>query len=153
MAKHIYVSEHLDNVAKLTKREDKINYLKQNNVPELRDILRINFDADIVSLLPEGIPPYRADDAPKGHENLRLNREYRKFQYFFKGPVGSQVQPIKRERMFIDLLESLNADEAEVLALAKDKKLNYKGITGKLVSDAYPGLIRTKITGGRKKKA
>lgn len=152
MAKHIYVDEHLDNVAKLTKKEDKINYLKQNNVPELKDILRINFDADIVSLLPEGIPPYRADDAPRGHENQRLNREYRKFQYFFKGPVGSQTQPMKRERMFIDLLESLHAKEAEVLVLAKDKKLKYKGITGKLVSDAYPGLIRKKITGGRKKK-
>ena len=152
MAKHIYVDEHLDNVAKLTKKEDKINYLKQNNVPELKDILRINFDADIVSLLPEGIPPYRADDAPRGHENQRLNREYRKFQYFFKGPVGSQTQPMKRERMFIDLLESLHAKEAEVLVLAKDKKLKYKGITGKLVSDAYTGLIRKKITGGRKKK-
>ena len=152
MAKHIYVDEHLDNVAKLTKKEDKINYLKQNNVPELRDILRINFDADIVSLLPEGVPPYQADDAPRGHENQRLNREYRKFQYFFKGPVGSQTQPMKRERLFIDLLESLHAKEAEVLVLAKDKKLKYKGITGKLVSDAYPGLIRKKITGGRKKK-
>ena len=59
---------------------------------------------------------------------------------------------MKRERIFIDLLESLHAKEAEVLVLAKDKKLKYKGITGKLVSDAYPGLIRKKITGGRKKK-
>ena len=64
------------------------------------------------------------------------------FQYFFKGGKGSMLQPMKRETMFVNLLETLHAEEAELLVLAKDRKLKYKGITKKLIQDALPGLIK-----------
>ena len=44
--------------------------------------------------------------------------------------------------MFINLLESLHAEEAEMLIKAKDKKLKITGITKKLVSDTFPNLIK-----------
>ena len=52
------------------------------------------------------------------------------------------LQPMKRETMFVNLLETLHAEEAELLVLAKDRKLKYKGITKKLIQDALPGLIQ-----------
>jgi hypothetical protein len=45
--------------------------------------------------------------------------------------------------IFVKLLESLHPSEAQVVIWMKDKQLggNYKGLTKKLVSDAFPGLI------------
>ena len=51
------------------------------------------------------------------------------------------LAPLKRESMWIDLLESLSEGEADLLAKAKDRRLKYKGITRKLVEEAFPGLL------------
>ena len=140
MAKPL-ISEVLNNASKLKTKAEKMEYLRKMNHPALRDVLRVAFDADIVSLLPEGTPPYTKDDAPKGHEYLTLYRGHRRFKYFFKGPVANELDPIRRESMFISLLESLHAEDADMLCLAKDKKLKIPGITKKLVSDTFPNLI------------
>lgn len=141
MAKPL-ISEVLSNASKLKTKKEKIDYLRKNNSPPLRDVLRIAFDDDIKSLLPEGAPPYQKDDAPAGHEQQTLYKGHRRFKYFFKGAVGDQLTKVKRESMFINFLESLHHDEAEMIILAKDKMLKYPGITKNLVSDAFPGLIR-----------
>ena len=138
------IPEIFEKASSLTARKDKIAYIQEvaAKYPAFRDILRINFDKDVVSLLPEGEPPYTKDDAPHGHEYQILHKGYRMFQYFFKGGKGSMLQPMKRETMFVNLLETLHAEEAELLVLAKDRKLKYKGITKKLIQDALPGLIK-----------
>ena len=48
---------------------------------------------------------------------------------------------MKRESMFVNLLESLHGDEAELVVSAKDKQLNYKGITKLLCKEVWPNLI------------
>lgn len=141
MAKKL-ISEVLEQTSKLSKKEERVAFLRQNRSPALFDILRIAFDDDVVTVLPKGAPTYRKDDAPAGHEYLNLHRGHRRFKYFFKGPVANGVQPLRREGMFLSLLESLHGDEAELLIAAKDKSLKYKGITKKLVQDAFPNLIK-----------
>ena len=69
-----------------------------------------------------------------------LYREIRKMQYFIKGK--NNVHPIKRETLFIQMLESLQQDEAKLVLAMKDKTMPYKGITLKLVQEAFPGLIK-----------
>jgi len=135
------ISEVLTEAGQLSKREERIKFLRMNKSPGLTDILRINYDETIVSALPLGAPSYRQDDAPKGYEYTILNKAYTQFKYFFKGPVANDMKPLKREGLFLNLLESLNPEEAELLIAAKDKKMKYKGITKKLVSDAFPNLI------------
>ena len=49
------------------------------------------------------------------------------------------MTPLKRETLFIGLLESIDPEDAKVLLAAKDKKL--KGITAAIVNEAFPGLI------------
>jgi len=49
---------------------------------------------------------------------------------------------LRREGMFLTLLESLNKDEAELVIAAKDKSLKYKGITKKFIQDTFPNLIK-----------
>jgi len=135
------VSEVLTEAGKIIKRDDRIKFLQLNKSPGLTDILRIQYDDTIVSALPEGAPNYRQDDAPKDYQYTILNKAYTQFKYFFKGPIANDMKPLKRESLFLNLLETLHVEEAELLIAAKDKKLKCKGITKKLVRDAFPNLI------------
>jgi hypothetical protein len=135
------ISDVLEGQAKLTTKVDKIAYLRKMNSAPLRDILRINFDDDIISMLPPGAPPYKKDDMPDGMNYTTLQNQYRKFKYFFKGQY-TDMNPIKRESMFLEILESIHPSDAQVFIDAKDKNLKYKGLTKKLVMDAFPNLIR-----------
>ena len=137
----LLIPEVFEKFESLTKKEDKVKFLKENNHPALQDILRINFDADVVSVLPAGAPPYEKDDAPKGHSSSSLFKLHKQFKYFFKGPFANQVQPIRREGIFLNILESIHPTEADVLVAAKDRKLKVKGLTKALVDEAFPGLI------------
>jgi hypothetical protein len=104
-------------------------------------LLIINFDESIISMMPEGDVPYTPNDAPLGTDHTRLESEYRGLYRFFKG--GQDKLPaLKRESMFVQLLEGLSADEAELLVLVKDGRMNenYKRITKAVVSEAYPNI-------------
>tara|TARA_B100001057_G_scaffold500761_1_gene617654 strand:+ start:1321 stop:1752 length:432 start_codon:yes stop_codon:yes gene_type:complete len=135
--------EILKEANKLATREERIAFLQKNESPALRDIIRIAFDKDVISMLPEGAPPYLPDDAPEGYAPNSLYKKFREFKFYFKGPVAEGVKPLKREAMFVQLLESIHSTEAELLIRAKDKILHKKlmGITRKLCQDAFPGLI------------
>ena len=140
MAKKL-ISEVLTEASKITKKADRMEYLRKNSSPASRDVLRIAFDDDIISVLPSGAPTYNKDDAPAGHEYLNLHRGHRRFKYFFKGPVANDTPALRREGMFLSFIESLHGDEAELVIAAKDKALKYKGITKKFVKDTFPNLI------------
>ena len=148
----LLIPEVFEKFESLTKKEEKVKLLKENTHPALRDILRINFDADVVSVLPAGAPPYEKDDAPKGHSSSSLFKLHRQFKYFFKGPFANQVQPIRREGIFLNILESIHPTEADVLVAAKDRKLKVKGLTKALVDEAFPGLIVKAIRKTTKQK-
>lgn len=141
MAKKL-ISEVLSEASKLKTKPERVAFLQKNRSPALLDIFRVAFDDDVISVLPSGAPTYRKDDAPAGHEYLNLHRGHRRFKYFFKGPVANDTPALRREGMFLSLLESLHGDEAELLVAAKDKSLKYKGITKKLVQDTFPNLIK-----------
>ena len=134
----LLISEVLQKVSNAKTKAEKINLLRQHNTPALRAILIANFDESVVSMLPEGVVPYVANDAPAGTEHTKLEHEYRKLYLFFKGGSNS-LQQTKRESLFIQMLEGLFADEAKVLCMIKDKSLGkrYK-ITRACVEEAFP---------------
>ena len=137
------ISEILEEASKIVKKSDRMDYLRKEKCPALTDILRINFDDSVVSLLPEGEPPFRTEkELPKGFEHTNLHKGFRKFGYFFKGPTANGLLPAKREHLFIELLESVHYDDAMLVILVKDKKLKVKGITKKMVKETFPNLIR-----------
>ena len=138
MAKKL-VPEVLELVRQAKTKQEKVEILRANTHPALRDILRINFDADVVSILPEGAPPYQKDDAPEGHSPSSLFKVHKQFKYFFKGPIANQANPARRESIFIQALESMHPTESDLLIEAKDRKI--KGITKALVDEAFPGLV------------
>ena len=144
MAKPL-ISEILKGLTEVEGKElhkARVLYLqKHKRFPALMAVLRINFDEAVVSDLPKGEPPYRKDDAPAGMEYITLHRGFRRLKHFFNG--NSDISQTRREKLFVDLLESLNGKEAKVLLLAKERNLydEYKGLTLKVVQDAFPGLI------------
>ena len=137
----LLLSEILRKVSNAKTKDEKIALLRKHNSTALRQLLIINFDESIVSMLPEGDVPYTPNDAPVGTDHSRLELEYRGLYRFFKGGAN-KLPSLKRESMFVQLLEGLSAEEAELLVLAKDGRVNdkYKRITKAVVSEAFPSI-------------
>tara|TARA_B100000287_G_scaffold247453_1_gene232590 strand:- start:3130 stop:3597 length:468 start_codon:yes stop_codon:yes gene_type:complete len=135
----LLISEILRKVSNAKTKAEKIKLLQKHNSPALRQILIINFDDSVVSIMPEGDVPYTPNDAPVGTDHSRLEHEYRGLYRFFKGG-DNRLKNLKREQMFVQLLEGLSAEEAELIVLVKDGKLTskYKRITKAVVSEAFP---------------
>lgn len=135
------VSEVLEFISKKRTKAEKIKALQDFESPELKSILIWNFDETIVNMLPEGEPPYRPNEAPKGTEHTNLSHEYKILYNFLKGGNDS-LRPMKREELFLQLLEGLHSEEAQIVCLAKERKLskNYK-ITKEVISEAYPDIV------------
>ena len=97
-----------------------------------------NFDPSIESALPEGEVPYTPNDSPTVDSQSKLASQYRTLYNYVKGG-NDGLKRTRRESLFIELLESLHPDEAEVVCLCKDKNLGSKyRITHNVVKEAYP---------------
>ena len=95
------------------------------------------FDSKINSTLPEGATPYNKNDAPASDlTETQLRFEFRKFKYF----VTEEVPQVRRETMWIELLEGIPNKEAEMIDLVKDGKWPFKNVTLDIVKKAFPNL-------------
>jgi len=137
----LLLSEVLQKVSNAKNKAAKIKLLQDHNSNALRAILIASYDESAECLLPKGEVPYTPNDAPKGTEHTYLEREFRQLRLFYKGG-GSNLTPLRREALFIQLLEGLHPEEAEVICLAKDKCLNKKyRITRQVVEEAFPHIV------------
>ena len=161
-----FVYEVFDACSKQRTKAKKIEVLQRYAHDSIMAVLIWNFDESVISLLPEGEVPYgntREDNSVTGSLSDKINdavgmmqesgsaslgsqdqgkasirAEYRKFYNFLKGG-NNGLSSLRRETMFINILEGLHPLEAEILILVKDKKLTDKyKITKEVVSAAYP---------------
>tara|TARA_Y100000385_G_C13071017_1_gene629075 strand:+ start:1732 stop:2154 length:423 start_codon:yes stop_codon:yes gene_type:complete len=139
MAKPL-ISEVLVNTNKLKTKNDRVKYLQDQDCTALRDILRINFDDAIELALPPGEPPFKKLD-PKNKKAKELRFEYPKFANFVQAATP-KLNQFKRETIFIDLLESIHPDDAQLFCKAKDKNLKLKYVTKAMIKSAFPNLIK-----------
>jgi len=95
------------------------------------------YNPNIEFLLPETDPPYKPNEKETDSQNV-LKHEVRKLKYVVNTPEGTNLRPLKREVLFIELLESVDPDDAKLLLHVKNKGLPYKGITKDVVSKAMP---------------
>ena len=85
----------------------------------------------------EGEVPYNKNEVPVGTDHTSLRKEWRNLYHFVKGGNDS-LSKTRRESMFIQILEGLHPNEADVLCLVKDKGLSSKyKITQDIVKQAY----------------
>lgn len=134
----LLISEVLQKVSNAKTKPQKIQILQEFNTPALRSILIANYDESIISMLPEGGVPFEVNEAPKGTDHTVLEKEFRRLYLFFKGG-NSGLKQTQRENLFIQMLEGLCEEEAQLLILVKDKGLQKKyKITRACVEQAFP---------------
>jgi hypothetical protein len=124
----------------------KVAVLKKYDTPQLRAILKATFDPAIDWMLPEGDVPFIPNDAPEGTEHTRLEHETRTLQNYVSlevegkvMPANNTLNPMKRETMFIQLLEGLCENEAKLLIDIKNRVVHrkYKGLNATVVKEAF----------------
>ena len=134
------VSEVLDAVHKAKTKDKKIELLRDYDSKALRYCLIWNYDESLKSALPDGDVPFEPNPSPTVESQSKLASEYRTLYNFIEGG-NYELTSTRREVLFIQLLESLNPGEAEVLCLAKDKKLGRKyKCSFPVVKEAYPDI-------------
>ena len=134
------ISEILKKASQGATDQDRANTLRAHDTVSLRQVLWTALDPRVKWLLPEGNPPYRPCDLVDQHH--RLFTEARKL-YLFLENGNPNLKQLRREALFIELLESLDPEDAKLILAAKDKKIPYPGITIEVVNLAFPGLIDT----------
>ena len=135
-----FIHEVLELVDKQRTKAKKIEILEEYSTDALKSILIWNFDQTVVSMIPEGKVPYNKNEVPVGTDHTSLRREWRNLYHFVKGGNDS-LSSMRRETMFIQMLEGLHPEEAEIICLVKDKALEEKyNITYDMVKKAYPDI-------------
>ena len=133
------IAEILEEVSKIKKKDERIEELrKHGDNRAMLQLLQYAFDPRIKWLLPEGTPPFKKNEYIDQESNLYA--EMRRLYLFVEGG-NPNLTPMKREMLFIGLLETVAPADAMLLCSVKDKKLPYKTITAEIVNEAFPGLL------------
>lgn len=123
-----------------TQRADALKYYVKH-VPNLQAYLHFTFHPKAVFDLPEGEPPYKPGE-PINAETF-IYKEIRKANHLLTTESGGNpnLHRIKKETMFLQMIEFVHPDDAKLLIGMKEKKCPIKNITYKLVSEAFPGML------------
>lgn len=133
------IYEILERASKLKKKEEKVEFLRQNGVAPLQTVLKYALDPNVKWLLPEGPAPYKPSEIAVENEGMLYSQARTLYLYVEGG--NPALTPSRRQMLFVNLLESIHPKDAELLVAIKDKKLPYKGITKEIVLEAFPGLF------------
>jgi len=166
-----FVFEILALASKQRSKAKKVEVLKTYEHDSLKAIFIWNFDETVISVLPEGDIPYsnlKEDFKVSGSLSDRVKQEVETMEHYSTTSMGTiqnrtgkttlrkeftmlynfvrggndSLSSIRREMMFINMLEGLHPLEAEIVCLVKDKKLESKyKINKEIVSEAYPDIV------------
>ena len=135
-----FIHEILELASKQKSLANKVKILQEYACDPLKAVLIWNYDESLISLLPEGEVPYEKNDVPVGTDHTSLRKEWKNLYHFVQGG-NNTLSPIRRETMFIQMLEGLHPDEADILCLVKDGRLSEKyKINREHVEKAYPDI-------------
>jgi hypothetical protein len=131
------ITEIFTKAEKAASKDEKIKILRENDSIPLRVVVQYTFDKRVRWLLPEGTPPYKPTNSLD--QEGRLYNEARKLYLFIDGGNDSLSQT-RREMLFIQVLESIDPEDAKLLLCVKDKYLPFPTLTPTLFAEAYPDL-------------
>lgn len=124
MSKRLMLSEIIEK-AEAMSSSDAVEFLRQHDSGPLRLILELNFDKNLKWNLPEGAPPFKVSEFPE--DRLALYREARKLPMFTnRDERSTSIHKIKMEGVYINILESVPKEEADLLIRLKDGQIKLK---------------------------
>lgn len=145
------IGEVLQKVKEAKSKAERVEILKQNTSEPLKHFLRLAFDPTIKMSLAGGTPNYRPNPKPATFGDTTIKASIGGWYVFFEKSAPGLRAP-KRNLLFLNLLESLDSQEAAFLVAAKDKKLDV-GLTKKVIDEVFPGLLtKEEITKEPEKK-
>ena len=133
------ILETLDLVGKAKTREEKRQILTDRDNFATRALLQLHYHPDVKWHLPPGKPPYTPGQVADSTPNS-LHFEVKKLDYYVD-PSPHDLPMLRRESMFVELLERVDPNDAKLIIAVKDRKLSYKGLSYKLVKDTWPDLL------------
>lgn len=136
------ISEIVNKALEEKSKKGKIEVLQKNDSVPLRQILRIIYDPNVEVLLPDTSPPWKKNSYV-GVEGM-LYKEARRLRIFIKGGGYDNLDKIKRENLFIKLLEDIDNGDADLLVKILPRK-PLQGLTEKTLLEAFPNLYETKL--------
>ena len=139
----ISLSEIINKLPTLKSKNEKIDWLRKNDSVPLQIILRLTYDENIKFLIPNEKPPWKKN-AYVGVEGM-LYKEARRLRIFIKDCGYNDLNQIKRETLFINLLEDVNNDDAELLCLMIAQK-PFKGLPLKTLLEVFPNLFQLRLS-------
>ena len=135
-----FMNEILELVSEQKTDAKKIALLKEYECDILKSLFIWNFDESVISLLPPGSVPYKANENPLGTDHSSLRREQRNLYMFVKGG-NDALSTIRRETIFIQMLEGLHPKEADIIVAVKDGDLeDMYDVPFEVVEEAYPDI-------------
>ena len=135
-----FMNEILELVSQQKTDAKKVALLKEYECDILKSLFIWNFDDSVISLLPVGNVPYKPNESPLGTDHSSLRREQRSLYNFVKGG-NDQLSTIRRETIFIQMLEGLHPKEADIVIAVKDKDLeDLYDVSFEVVEEAYPDI-------------
>ena len=137
-----FIHEIFELVSEQRTKAKRVEILKEYRDDSVTAVLIWNFDERVQSAVPDGQVPFSPNDVPVGTDHTSLRREWKTLYHFIKGG-NDTLSGLRRESMFIQLLEGLHPKEAEIICLVKDKNLKseYPKITLDVVKEAYPDIV------------
>ena len=135
------IAQIIETASQIENVEDRVQYLRNNDSTTLRYMFELALTPGVAWSVPEGAPPYK----PCEYLDVegRLHQEARTLYLYLQGNRPELTQ-LKRESLFIGLLESIDKRDAELLIKVKDKQLP-ASISTEVVNLAFPGLINEQI--------
>ena len=133
MPMRLSLAEIVNELPKLSKKQDKIDWLRKYDSIPLRQVLRLTYDKSIEFLIPNTAPPWKKNDYI-GVEGMMYN-EARRLRIFIKGGGYDNLNVLKRENLFISLLEDVDNADAELLCKMIEQK-PLKGLTAKTLEES-----------------
>lgn len=143
MAIKISISEVINKASELKAKKEKVEWLQKHDTIPLRTVLRLIYDNTIEFLVPDTAPPWKKNSLPD--TDTMLYREARRLRIFVKGGGYDNIAQVKRESLFISLLEDINNDDADLLANHMISHTPVKGLTKKTLEEAFPDLFTSPI--------
>jgi hypothetical protein len=141
MAMVMGLAEILDKAGKRKTKAEKVQVLKDNSSPALKDLLTFMCDPRITWLIPSSRPPFKKMAKSADLQSALIQDiNKKKLLYFTAGnhvPFNESIKQPKREQLFLQMLEAIDPDDAELMLLAANKKLP-KGISLPVIEAYIP---------------